>query len=79
VFPRTRGRGRGRGGVITCFTCGTNGHKSYECPDKKKEGGETHIVEAQRRYVEAEDVEGRRLLMMQKSLLTLEKEVESSF
>jgi hypothetical protein len=79
VFPRTRGRGRGRGGVITCFTCGTNGHKSYECPDKKKEGGETHIVEAQRRYVEAEDVEGGRLLMMQKSLLTLEKEVESSF
>jgi hypothetical protein len=26
-FPRTRGRGRGRGGVITCFTCGKNGHK----------------------------------------------------
>jgi hypothetical protein len=26
-FPRTRGRGRGRGGVITCSTCGKNGHK----------------------------------------------------
>jgi hypothetical protein len=36
TFPRTRGRGRGRGGVITCFTCGNNGHKSYECPYKKK-------------------------------------------
>jgi hypothetical protein len=48
IFPRTRGRGRGRGGVITCFTCGKNGHKSYECPEKKKEGGETHIAEARR-------------------------------
>jgi hypothetical protein len=48
IFPRTRGRGRGRGGVIKCFTCGRVGHKSYECPDKKKEEGETHIAEAQR-------------------------------
>jgi hypothetical protein len=39
---------RGRGGVITCFTCGKNGHKSYECPEKKKEVGETHIAEAHR-------------------------------
>jgi hypothetical protein len=39
TFPRTRGRGRGRGGIITCFTCGKNGHNSYECPDKKKEIG----------------------------------------
>jgi hypothetical protein len=53
TFPRTRGRGRGRGGVITCFTCGKNGHKSYECPHKKKESGEAHITEAQRRDVEA--------------------------
>jgi hypothetical protein len=45
-FPHTRGRGRGQGGVITCFTCGKNGHKSFDCPDKKKDGGETHIVEA---------------------------------
>jgi hypothetical protein len=36
TFPRTRGRGRGRGGVITCFTCGKNGHKSFECPEKKR-------------------------------------------
>jgi hypothetical protein len=48
TFPRARGRGRGRGGVVKCFTCGKVGHKSYECPDKKKEGGETHIAEAQR-------------------------------
>jgi hypothetical protein len=50
TFPctRGRGRGRGRGGVITRFTCGKNGHKSYECPDKNKESGEAHIVEAQR-------------------------------
>jgi hypothetical protein len=47
TFPRARGRGRGRGGVVKCFTCGKNGHKSYECPDKKKEGGETHIAKAQ--------------------------------
>jgi hypothetical protein len=78
TFPRTRGRGRGRGGVITCFTCGKNGHKSYECPEKKKEGGETHIAEAQRRDVEAEDAEGGRSLVMRKVLLTPEKEVENS-
>jgi hypothetical protein len=78
MFPRTRGRGRGRGGVITCFTCGKNGHKSFECLDKKKDGGEAHITEAQRRDVEAEDVEGGRSLMMRKVLLTPEKEVEDS-
>jgi hypothetical protein len=78
TFPRTRGRGRGRGGVITCFTCGKNGHKSYECPEKKKDIGEAHITEAQRRDVEAEDAEGGRSLMMRKVLLTPEKEVESS-
>jgi hypothetical protein len=64
--------------VIKCFTCGKVRHKSYECPDKKKEEGETHITEAQRRNVEAEDAEGGRSLMMRKSLLTPEKEVESS-
>jgi hypothetical protein len=78
MFPHTRGRGRGRGGVITCFTCGKNGHKSFDCPDKKKDGGESHIAEAQRRDVEVEDVEGGRSLMMRKVLLTPEKEVEDS-
>jgi hypothetical protein len=75
-FPDTRGRGRGRGGVITCFTCGKNGHKSFECPEKKKEPRETHIAEAQRRDVETEYAEGGRSLFMQKILLMLEKEME---
>jgi hypothetical protein len=66
-FPRTRGRGRGRGGVITCYTCGKNGHKSVDCPDRKKDGGESHIAEAQRRDVEAEYAEGGRSLVMRKS------------
>jgi hypothetical protein len=77
-FPRTRGRGRGRGGVITCFTCGKNGHKSFECPEKKREAGETHIAEAQRRDSEAEYAEGGRSLVMQKVLLTPEKKMENS-
>jgi hypothetical protein len=55
TFPRTRGRGRGRGGVITCFTCGKNGHKSYECPEKNKDIGEAHITEAQRRKTQKEE------------------------
>jgi hypothetical protein len=46
--------------------------------DKKKDIGEAHIAEAQRRDVEAEDAEGRRSLMMQIVLLTPEKEVKSS-
>jgi hypothetical protein len=79
TFPRARGRGRGRGGVVKCFTYGKNGHKSYECPDKKKKGGETNIAKAQRRNVEVEDAEGRRSSMMRKVLLTSEKEVENPF
>jgi hypothetical protein len=75
TFPHARGRGRGKGGVVKCFMCGKNGHKSYECPDKKKEGGETHIVEEQNRNVEAEDDEGERSLVMRKVLLTPNKEV----
>jgi hypothetical protein len=77
TFPRTGGRGRGRGGVIKCFTCRKNGHKSYECPDKKKEGGETHIAEAQKWNVEAEDVEAERSLVTRKVLLTPKKEAEN--
>jgi hypothetical protein len=73
TFPHTRGRGRGRGGVITCFTCGKNGHRSFECPEKKKD-----ITEAQRQDAETEDAEGGRSLVIHKVLLTLEREVESS-
>jgi hypothetical protein len=73
TFPCTRGRVRGRGGVITCFTCGKNGHKSYECPEKNKDVGEAHITEAQRWDVEAKDTEGGRSLAMHKVLLTPER------
>ena len=62
---------------MKCFTCGKVGHKSYECPNKKKEGGETHIAKAQGWNVEVEDVEGGRSLMMRKVLLMLEKEAEN--
>jgi hypothetical protein len=78
TFPHTRGRGRGRGGVITCFTCGKNGHRSFECPEKKKDGGESHITKVQRRDVETEGTEGGRSLMMRKVLLRPGKEVEDS-
>jgi hypothetical protein len=64
--------------VITCFTCGKNGHRSFECPEKKKDSGEAHITEAQKRDVETEDTKGRRSLMMHKVLLALRKEVEDS-
>jgi hypothetical protein len=62
---------------VKCVVCGKNGHKSYECPDRKKEGGETHIAEAQGRNVEVEDDEGGRSLMMRKVLLMPEKEAEN--
>jgi hypothetical protein len=62
---------------VKCFTCGKVRHKSYECPDKKKYGGETHIAEAQGRNVEAEDTEGGRSLMMRKVPLTPKKEAEN--
>jgi hypothetical protein len=79
TFPRTRGRGRGRGGVITCFTCGKDGHKAVDCPERKMDGGKAHIVEAQqRRDVEGEDADSGRSLGMHKILLTPEKEVDSS-
>ena len=39
----SRGRGRSRGGEVRCYTCGKTGHMSWECPEKKKGGGEVHI------------------------------------
>ena len=78
TFPRTIGRGRGRGGIITCYTCGKNGDKPVDCPDRNKDGGEAHITEAQRRAAEEEDTEDRRSLMIHKVLLTPEKEVEDA-
>jgi hypothetical protein len=63
---------------VKCFVCGKIRHKSYECPYKKKERGETHIAKAQGWNVEVEYVEGRRSLMMRKFLLKPEKEQENS-
>jgi hypothetical protein len=62
---------------VKFFVCGKIGHKSYECPNRKKYGGETHISKAQGWNVEAEDAEGGRSLMMHKVLLKLEKEPEN--
>jgi hypothetical protein len=78
IFPRTRGRGRGRGGIITCFTCGKDGHKAVDCPERKMDGGKAHITEAQRRDVESEDADSGRSLGTHKILLAPEKEVDSS-
>jgi hypothetical protein len=70
TFPRARGRGRSRGGEVKFFVCGKIRHKYYECPNKKKYGGETHIVEA-------EDADGGRSFMMRKVLLKPKKEAEN--
>jgi hypothetical protein len=78
TFPRTRGRGRGRGGVITCFTCGKDGHKAVDCPDRKLDRSETHVAEAQRHDVEDEDTGSGKSLTVHKALLKPEKEVDSS-
>ena len=72
---RGRERGRARGGIVKCYTYGKEGHKSWECPDRKREGKEEHIVEAQK-HVEAEEIEGGRNLMMRKILLKPKKEPE---
>jgi hypothetical protein len=51
---------------------------SWECLERKKEGGEAHILEAQKSDVEVEGIEDGRYLMMKKFLLKLEPEVEKS-
>ena len=52
---------------------------SWECPERQREGegGEAHILEAQKN-VEAEAAEGGQNLMMRKVLLKPEKEIEGS-
>jgi hypothetical protein len=73
----SRGRGRGRGGEVKFYACGKTGHMSWECPERKKEGGgEAHISEAQKRNVEAEATEDGKSLMMRKVLLKPEKEAK---
>jgi hypothetical protein len=78
TFPPTRGRGRGRGGVITCFTCGKDGHKAVDCPDRNMDGGKAHIAEAQRRDDRDESAGSGESLTVHKALLKPEKEVDSS-
>jgi hypothetical protein len=52
---------------------------SWECDEKKKEGGcEAHISEAHIRNVEAEGVEDGTSLMLRKVLLKSEAEVEKA-
>jgi hypothetical protein len=72
-FPR--GRGRGRGGEVRCYSCGKIGHMSWDCPERNK-GGESHILEVQKRDDKTEGVEDGRSLMMKKVLLKQEPEVE---
>jgi hypothetical protein len=74
-FPIGRGRGRARGGIVKCYTCGKEGQKSWDCLDRKREGKEAHIAEAEK-HVEAKETEGGRNLMMRKVLLTPENEPE---
>jgi hypothetical protein len=49
---------------------------SWECLEKKKEGGEAHISEEQRRDVEVEEAEDGASLMLRKILLKLEADIE---
>jgi hypothetical protein len=58
---------------VRCHTRGKVGHESWECPERKKEGeGEAHILEAQKRNVEAKEEKDGTTLMLRKVLLKLE-------
>jgi hypothetical protein len=50
---------------------------SWECPKRKKKGGEAHILEAQKRDVEAEGTKYGRYLMMKKVLLKPKQDLKS--
>jgi hypothetical protein len=49
----------------------------WECPERKKEGGEAHISKAKKWDVEAEGTKYGRYLMMKEILLKPEPEVEN--
>jgi hypothetical protein len=62
---------------VICYTHGKVGHKSWEFPERNKEGeGEAHISKAQRRKVEVEGAEDGTSLMLRKVLLKPKAEVE---
>jgi hypothetical protein len=50
---------------------------SWECPEKNKEGGESHILKSHRRNVEEERVEDGTSLMLIKVLLKPEARFEN--
>jgi hypothetical protein len=49
---------------------------SWDCPERKKEGGEAHISKAQKQDVEAKGEKDGISLMMKKVLLKSEPEIE---
>jgi hypothetical protein len=59
-FSRGRGRGRARGGIVRCYTCGKKGHKSWECPKRKNEGGGEAHIDGAHKHVEVEATERRK-------------------
>jgi hypothetical protein len=66
---------------VKCYACGKTWHMSWECPKNKDTGvKEARIFEAQQRNLEtnmkAEAVEEGISLMMRKSLVNPEKEVQ---
>jgi hypothetical protein len=74
-FSMGRGRRIARGGIVKCYTYGKEGHKYWECLDRKREGGgESQITEALK-HVEEEEIEGGKNLMMRKVLLKPKKDV----
>jgi hypothetical protein len=44
--------------VITCFTCGKNGHKSFGCPEKNKDRGEALKRRGVMLRMKTQEVEG---------------------
>jgi hypothetical protein len=61
---------------VKWYAYGKTRHMSWECPKKKKYGGEAHIFEARKRDVEAKTTEDGISLMMRKVILKPKKEAK---
>jgi hypothetical protein len=62
---------------VKCYSCGMTWHMSWDCLERKKEGGgESHILEAYKWNFEAKDTEYGKFLMMKKVLLKPEPDIE---